>query len=305
MQKRAEERRTRVEELARERDKLRESRARLEKSMAESRATATGILECHDAKDGSGLQALLVTANEQVGSLEHQLAAERDTLPSEEMDPDRLAETVAQALKDIGERERELLARRGGARRVIARARTEARYERLTQTEERLAAARAELHGTWRRAQAVKLLRHLVEARRGEITSGALPGLEEKLARMFRHITGRNRPMRMDETMAVTRLVDGEAERDSEDLSSGAREQLDLVTRVVLGETYAEHFGRTTMVLDDALLYTDPRRHDRVKQILQRAGDRLQIFILTSHPERYRGIVPAEFQFDLESIAAQ
>ncbi|MGD9498512.1 MAG: hypothetical protein AB7Y46_19620 [Armatimonadota bacterium] len=82
------------------------------------------------------------------------------------------------------------------------------------------------------------------------------------------------------------------------------REQLDLVTRLALGETYAEAAGRTMVVLDDPLLHTDARRQDRIKQILLRAGEAPQIFVLPSVPERYRGIVSADCQFDLEAIRA-
>lgn len=297
-------RRKRVDELGSEREGLINRRGELETAFAESTATVTGMLERHGCENEVELQALAAEADAAVETLDGTLTAEREKLPSEEMDPLRLVATGQRALDEIGQRELELTAKRGDAQGVIERARTEGRYEQLTQIEERLGTARRELYEAWREAQAIKLLSQLVDARRSEITSGALPGLEDKLTRMLRHITGRRRSLRMDDKMAVTQLIDGETEHDPDDLSSGAREQLDLVTRVALGETYAERYGRTVMVLDDALLYTDPRRHDRIKQVLQRAGDALQILILTSHPDRYRGIVPAECQFDLESISA-
>lgn len=304
IQETLEDRRGRAEELAGEREELREERARLDAAVGEHQATVTGVLERHDCDDEGELQSRLDGAEREVDEREAALDERRAKLPSEETDPQRLMETAEQALEDVNEREMELAGQRGDSQGIIDRARTEGRYEQLSHIEERLAAARRTLHETWREAQAIKLLRQLINARHSDITTGALPGLEEKVSRMLRHVTGRDRALHMGEDMAVTEVVDGETEHEPKELSSGAREQLDLVTRIALGETYAEHYGRTMMVLDDALLYTDPRRHDRVKQILQRAGDLLQVFLLTSHPERYRGIVPAECQFDLEAIRA-
>jgi hypothetical protein len=62
-----------------------------------------------------------------------------------------------------------------------------------------------------------------------------------------------------------------------------------------LGSVYSSASSSTIIVLPAASTY-------RIKQILQRADDLLQIFILTSHPARYRGIVPTDCQFDLEAI---
>ena len=188
---------------------------------------------------------------------------------------------------------------------LIERERTEGRYERLTRIEEELADARRKLHETWREAQAIKLLRCIIESRRAEVSRGALPGLTEQVMIMFRQVTGRDRSLRMDEEMAVSDVIENGIEHKPSALSAGTREQLDLVTRLALGQSYAKAAGRTMMVLDDALLYTDARRHDRIKQLLQRAGDVLQVFILTSHPERYRGIVPTQCQFDLEAIRSR
>ena len=53
--------------------------------------------------------------------------------------------------------------------------------------------------------------------------------------------------------------------------------------------------------LDDVLTATDTGRLARILSILEEAARRLQLFILTCHPERYRGLSDAEF-FDLVEI---
>ncbi len=296
------ERRERADELSKRCEDAREDRSDLETTLRENEATMTTVLQRYDCDSEEDLQAVVDEAQADVTEREETLEQQRARLPSEEADPRQLIETARDAMDQVDRRREELLDQRGGVRGIIERAQTEGRYEQLSEIEEELATARRTLQRTWREAQAVKLLRVILDRRRHGVTSGALPGLEQKVSRMLRHITGRERALQMSEEMVVTGVVDDDAEHDPESLSSGTREQLDLVTRLALGETYVEAAGRTMMVLDDALLYTDPRRHDRVKQILQRAGELLQIFILTSHPQRYRGIVPTDCQFDLEAI---
>jgi len=44
------------------------------------------------------------------------------------------------------------------------------------------------------------------------------------------------------------------------------------------------------LILDDVLVNTDPVRQDRILDVLGTQADRLQILILTCHPDRYRGV---------------
>ena len=58
---------------------------------------------------------------------------------------------------------------------------------------------------------------------------------------------------------------------------------------------------RQLVVLDDVLAATDAGRLARVMTVLEEVAQRLQILILTCHPERYRGLAGADF-IDLEAI---
>ncbi len=262
------------------------------------------VLEGAECADVDALRRRAGELEAQLDTAQDQLEEKRAELPPPETDPEKLLGTQKVSLEHVERRERELLDGRGSVRGIIDRARTEGRYERLSQIEEELDATQKKLGRVQQKAQAVKLLRQVLAARREATVSGQLPGLEETITRMLRHITGQNRPVHMGSDLRVEGVA---AETDPtvrriDDLSAGIREQLDLVARIALGETYAEHYGRTTMVLDDVLLYTDPMRHDRGKEILKRAASLLQIFILTSDPSRYRGIVDPQYQFDLTQL---
>ena len=83
-------------------------------------------------------------------------------------------------------------------------------------------------------------------------------------------------------------------------LSGGEKEQIYLATRLALAELLAKD-ERQLVVLDDVLTATDAGRLARIMTILEEAAQRLQILILTCHPERYRGLDGALF-LDLETI---
>ena len=57
-------------------------------------------------------------------------------------------------------------------------------------------------------------------------------------------------------------------------------------------------------LLDDVLTATDSGRLARVMAVLEEAAERLQVLILTCHPERYRGLRQGRF-FDFETLVRE
>ena len=88
-----------------------------------------------------------------------------------------------------------------------------------------------------------------------------------------------------------------------DNVSGGEKEQAYLATRLALAEVLAGQ-ERQMVVLDDAMTCTDARRMARVMAILEEEAGRLQIIILTCHPERYRGLEGAGF-LDLEALVRE
>jgi uncharacterized protein YhaN len=77
-------------------------------------------------------------------------------------------------------------------------------------------------------------------------------------------------------------------------LSGGEKEQIHLVTRLALADVLAKD-ERQLVVFDDILTFTDAGRLARVLKLLEEAAQRLQVLVLTCHPERYRGLGSAQF----------
>ena len=82
------------------------------------------------------------------------------------------------------------------------------------------------------------------------------------------------------------------------ELSGGAQEQISLLTRIGLAEVLAAN-GTLPLVLDDALINTDPERIRRIQRLLFRAADNLQIILFSCHDVLFDGL-GAEFVQQLE-----
>ncbi len=77
-------------------------------------------------------------------------------------------------------------------------------------------------------------------------------------------------------------------------LSGGEREQLYFSVRLALADVLAQQ-ERQLVVLDDVLTATDSARLARVLNVLEDRAKRLQIIVLTCHPERYQPLGSAKF----------
>jgi DNA repair exonuclease SbcCD ATPase subunit len=77
------------------------------------------------------------------------------------------------------------------------------------------------------------------------------------------------------------------------EMSGGAQEQISLLTRIGLAEVLAAD-GTLPLVLDDALVNTDPERIRRIQRLLFRAADNLQIILFSCHDVLFDGL-GAEF----------
>ena len=76
-------------------------------------------------------------------------------------------------------------------------------------------------------------------------------------------------------------------------LSSGAREQLGLVVRLAAARLVDPDDG-VPVILDDALVYSDPVRVRHILGEVAQGAQTSQIVVLTSAPERYDSVPGAQ-----------
>lgn len=121
--------------------------------------------------------------------------------------------------------------------------------------------------------------------------------VERSATRMLRRIVGpRLGSLKMDGDF-VPSSITPELSSDPvalSNLSGGEQEQLFLIARLALADVMAKD-ERQLVVLDDVLNATDSGRLARILSLLEEVAERLQMIILTCHPERYRGLEQANF----------
>lgn len=178
-------------------------------------------------------------------------------------------------------------------------------YSVLAAAEERVNQLEVEIRREEMHIDAIKLLHDTVTACRAEAIAAVSAPVEAAATRILHRIAGRRLgQIQISEAFTPVVIVPESAEQSVaiENLSGGEREQLYLATRLALAEVLARE-ERQLVVLDDVLTATDAGRLARVMNILEEAAQRLQVLILTCHPERYRGLTHARF-FDMESLVS-
>ena len=176
-------------------------------------------------------------------------------------------------------------------------------YSALTDAEEHQFQLEQELRREELRTEAIKLLYDTVSACRTEAVAAVSRPVEAAATRLLQRIAGqRLGSVKVGESFepsaVVPALLDQGVPLDN--LSGGEQEQLYLATRLALAEVLGKE-ERQLVVLDDVLTATDAGRLARIMNVLEDAAERLQILVLTCHPERYRGLQHALF-FDLEEL---
>jgi hypothetical protein len=193
-------------------------------------------------------------------------------------------------------------------------------YSALALAEEEVATIEDSLGREGLRVAAIRLLRDTLAGCRAQALAGVVEPVESAVARTLQRIAGpRLGRVRLGDALEPAQVIPASLAMGTsvetgvpvrmgasvetgvpvENVSGGEQEQLHLATRLALAEVLAKD-ERQLVVLDDVLLATDTGRMARVLRVLEDAAQRLQVLILTCHPERYRALDGANF-VDLEA----
>ena len=215
--------------------------------------------------------------------------------PNKELDK---LEKQLTALEDIESKARDDEKTAEGQLQTLA---AEGTYSKLVTAEEDLAALESSIDQASIRMDAIRLLHETVSTCKSRILASVSAPVERSATRMLSRIVGPRLGQLKLTSDFVPTTVSPEIAAEPvplHNLSGGEQEQLYLVARLALAEVLAKH-QRQLVVLDDVLNATDPGRLARLLTLLEEVSDRLQIIILTCHPERYRALEGAEF-FELK-----
>jgi chromosome segregation ATPase len=87
--------------------------------------------------------------------------------------------------------------------------------------------------------------------------------------------------LKFDENLRIGGIERSGATEPFACLSAGTQEQLAVLTRLAFAELLLDQGRPATVILDDALVFSDDERIERMFDILMRAGEKVQILILT------------------------
>ena len=95
----------------------------------------------------------------------------------------------------------------------------------------------------------------------------------------------------IDENLKITGVVrEGGYEEPFHHLSMGTQEQIAVLVRLAFAEMLVQQGQPATVVLDDALVFSDDRRMDRMFDILNMAAKNIQVLIFTCREQLFEGI---------------
>lgn len=254
------------------------------------RALEAAIAALADRYPG-GIDAARTAAQLAFAQAEARVLATQGELPSDfERLPERNRRAAA-ALEQIANELRSRRSERDQARGTLETLGGQGLYSRETELEERREEALLRRAAARDRGWCARVAHDLIEHRKQAATKAALEPLEQRLTTAFAELTGdATRRVFLDENLQIAGI--GRAREEShafEQLSQGAKEQLLLCLRLAVARELAADEPQV-LILDDVLVNTDPVRQDRVLDVLGAEAQRLQVLVLTCHPDRYRGV---------------
>jgi hypothetical protein len=209
-----------------------------------------------------------------------------------QLDPDRTDAALRRAQQDEAEARHVLAANRDRRQelRIVLDVRGE---EGLADRIDRAATRHQDLvrrHDGWaRRAEAARCLHEAVATRREETRRRYEAPLAERIETLGQLVFGPSLKVRLDANLAIAARTVGETTVAFDQLSTGAREQLGLLSRLACA-TLVDADDGVPVVLDDVLGWTDPDRLTEMGAALVEAGRHVQVIVLTCTPERFTSI---------------
>ena len=137
------------------------------------------------------------------------------------------------------------------------------------------------------RAEAARLLHATFDERRREARRRYVEPFKQRIERLGRIVFNKTFEVDLDDDLRIVRrTLDGDTLRVDQ-LSTGALEQLGVLSRLACAAIVSPDGGGAPVVIDDALGWSDPDRLKSMGAAIAAAGGQCQVIILTCTPGRY------------------
>ncbi|MGK0289677.1 MAG: DNA repair exonuclease SbcCD ATPase subunit [bacterium] len=143
-----------------------------------------------------------------------------------------------------------------------------------------------ELQQKEKKAKALKLLHTQLEQSVQQTRKAVTTPIQDKILSYLKILMPESIP-EVDEKLTVQTIVRKGKTEDFSRLSLGTREQIAIIVRLAYADLLVEKGLPVSVILDDALVYSDDSRRKRMQTILFKAAQRYQVILLTCHEDQY------------------
>ena len=246
----------------------------------EAETSAAAVAAAREREPDAALEARLADCLATAASRRR----EAETMPqadeTEAILARKRAERLRGALKaarDEAARDREALAAAEAELRALE---GDALDEAIAREAAAAALARREAEQLEARRAALVLLREAIETAEREATERYLAPVSQRLQPWLEALLPGARAL-LDETFAVTKLTRDGRDESFDILSAGTQEQIAVLVRLAFADLLREQGREAPVILDDALVFSDDQRIERMFDILSAVAERMQIVVLT------------------------
>ena len=159
---------------------------------------------------------------------------------------------------------------------------------------DRLRHLEREYESTRTRAEAVRLLYHTFAKHRQQARQRYVEPFKARIDQLGRIVFGPTFAVQLDDDLRVVRRTLAGITLDTDQLSTGAREQLGVLSRLACAAIVSVDDGGAPVVIDDALGWSDPQRLQSMGAAISAAGTQCQVIVLTCTPGRYSNVGQAK-----------
>ncbi|MET4101211.1 DNA repair exonuclease SbcCD ATPase subunit [Roseovarius sp. MBR-78] len=172
----------------------------------------------------------------------------------------------------------------------ITRSSGDAVEERLAETEEALGAASASLARIEHEVKVLQRLEKALEAARTEARDRYFTPIARELKPLLHLLWPEAELTWGEESLLPDTLIRDGQEEPIDILSGGTQEQVALLVRLAFARMLAAAGRVAPVILDDALVFTDDDRIERMFDALHRQAGDLQIIVLTCRQRAFRDL---------------
>ncbi|QRP43642.1 AAA family ATPase [Amycolatopsis sp. FDAARGOS 1241] len=166
---------------------------------------------------------------------------------------------------------------------------TEGRQDRFDRAQAAWSEAERRYDSAHRRSSAASCLFTTLRTARETAKQTYVQPFRDQLERLGRIVFGPTLKLGIDSDLRIANRTLENITVGYDDLSTGTREQLCIITRLACAAMIDPADG-APVIIDDALGHTDPERLARMGAVFTAANTQSQVIVLTCTPERYRRV---------------